>query len=71
MIFGVLNPEKIWHKILQICPPHLSDVATLPCDIQKKSFYKQYCSYLLLIIYVISEEKLQSTCPPHLKLPPH
>jgi len=35
MIFGVLNPEKIWHKILQICPPHLSDVATLPCDIQK------------------------------------
>jgi len=25
-------------KILQICPPHLSDVATLPWEIQKKLF---------------------------------
>jgi len=25
-------------KILYVCPPHLSDVATLPWDIQKKSF---------------------------------
>jgi len=25
-------------KILQICPRHLSDVATLPWEIQKKSF---------------------------------
>jgi len=24
--------------MLQICPPHLSDVATLPWEIQKKSF---------------------------------
>jgi len=24
--FGVLNPEKFDVKILQICPPHLSDV---------------------------------------------
>jgi len=30
MIFGMLNPEKIRHEILQICPPHLSDVNTLP-----------------------------------------
>ena len=28
-------------KILQICPPHLSDVATLPWEIQKSNF-KQY-----------------------------
>ena len=36
MIFGILNPEKKFHtKILQICPPHLSDVATLPREIQK------------------------------------
>ena len=29
MIFGMLNPGKklTRHKILQICPPHLSDVA--------------------------------------------
>jgi len=26
MTFGVLNPEKFDVKILQICPPHLSDV---------------------------------------------
>jgi len=25
-------------EILQTCPPHLSDVATLPWEIQKKSF---------------------------------
>jgi len=30
MIFGMLNPEKIWHENLtdSMCPPHLSDVAT-------------------------------------------
>ena len=27
-LFGMINQEKIWHNILQICPPHLSDVAT-------------------------------------------
>ena len=35
MIFGTLNPEKTGHKILQICPPHVSHVATLPWEIQK------------------------------------
>jgi len=37
MTFGMLNPGKklTRHKILQICPPHLSDVATLPCEIVK------------------------------------
>jgi len=38
MIFGKLNPEAIAHEILQVSPPHLSDVATLPWEIQKKSF---------------------------------
>jgi len=55
MIFGTLNPGKIWHEILQICPRHVSDVATLPWEIQK-SHFQQYYSYTLLIIYVISEE---------------
>jgi len=27
MIFGVWNPEKIWHQILKIWPPHLSAVS--------------------------------------------
>ena len=56
-------PEKnvhlndFWHgkswenltKILQICPPHLSDVATLPWEIQKCHF-QQYYSYTLLVM---------------------
>jgi len=57
MIFGKLNPEAIAHEILQVSPPHLSDVATLPWEIQK-SHFQQYYSYILLIIYVISENKL-------------
>ena len=37
MIFGKLNPEKKFDiKILQNCPPHLSDVATLTWEILKK-----------------------------------
>jgi len=44
MIFGTLNPEKIWHEMPQTCPPHLSDIATLPWEIQKKS-----CSTVLFI----------------------
>jgi len=55
MIFGMLNAEKIWHEMLQICPSHLSDVATLPWGIQK-SHFQQYYSYIILIICVISEE---------------
>jgi len=55
MIFGILNPEKIDMKILQVCPPHPSDLPTLPWEIQK-SHFQQYYSYILLIIYVISEE---------------
>jgi len=55
MIFGMLIPEKIWHENLTDLPPHLSDVATLPWEIQKGHF-QQYYSYILLIIYVISEE---------------
>jgi len=57
MIFGKLNPEAIAHEILQVSPPHLSDVATLPWEIQK-SHFQHYYSYILLIIYVISENKL-------------
>jgi len=37
-------------KILHICPPHLSDVAILPWEIQKKSFsavlFIRSCDYL-------------------------
>ena len=40
-------------KILQICLPHLSDVATLPCEI--KVFF-DINMHMLQIIYVTSEE---------------
>jgi len=65
MIFGMLNPEKIWHEILQVYPPHLSYVATLPWEIQK-SHFQQYYSNILLIISVISEE---NKLPLHLPTP--
>jgi len=60
MIFGVLNPEKIWHENLTFCPPRLSDVAIVPWEIQK-SHFQQYYSYILLIVYVISQD---SGCKP-------
>ena len=31
--------RKLDTNILHICPPHLSDVATLPWEIQKKAYY--------------------------------
>jgi len=34
-------------KILQICPPHLSDVATLPWDIQKSHYEKDWKHVLM------------------------
>jgi len=55
MIFGTLNSEKVDINILQICRPHLSDVATLTWEIPQK-----------VIIYVISEKKTVA----HLPTPP-
>ena len=53
MIFGMFNPEKIWHENLTDCPPRLSDVAIVLWEIQK-SHFQQYYSYILLIIYVLT-----------------
>ena len=50
MIFGVLNPEKIDMKILQICPPHLSRVATLPWEIRCISCQSTYARYCIQLI---------------------
>jgi len=55
MIFGVWNPERIWHENLTDCPPRLSDVAAVPSEIQKGHF-QQYYLYILLIIDVTSQE---------------
>jgi len=53
MICGTINLRKIWHEHRK----HLStkDVATIPWAIHI-SLFQQYCSHILLIIYVISEE---------------
>jgi len=46
----------------QICPPHLSDVVTLPREIQKKSFFNNVI-HILQIIYVrLPQKKTNSNC---------
>jgi len=48
---------KIWHENhLTDCPSHLSDVATVPWEIQT-SHFQQYYSYILLITYTLSHKK--------------
>ena len=44
-------------KIWQICPPHLSDVATLPWEIQRSHFQQH-----ILLIIMLSEKK--TNCNP-------
>jgi len=53
----MLNLEKIWHETLQIRPPHLSDVDTLPWEIQKSHF-----STLLFIYFRVAQKKTSSNC---------
>ena len=67
MILGALNPEKISHQWLV----HLS-TSRVYCSHftleNPKSHFQQYYSYILQIIYVISEEnKMLPPYPPHLK----
>ena len=54
---------------LNICPPYLYNVAIFPLGKSKKSHFQQYYSYILQIIYVISEKNKQTVTPypPHLK----
>jgi len=54
MIFGTLNPEKIWHE-------NLTDLSNSPVSCSHFTLgnpkkFQQYYSYILLIIYVISEK---------------
>jgi len=61
MIFGTLNPEKNFDmKIVQICPPHLSAVVTLPWENQKQSFSTVLFTYFWL--FVLSQKK--TNCNP-------
>ena len=56
----MLNPEKNWHEILQICPPHLSHVATLPWEIQKCHFSTLLFIYFRL--FTLLQKKTNSNC---------
>jgi len=47
-------------NILQICPPHLSDVATLPWEIQKSHFSTLLCIYFRL--FTLAQMKTNSNC---------
>jgi len=69
MIFDMWNSEKIWHESLTDCPPRLSDVATVPWEIQRSHFH-QYYSDILLIIYVTSQEMIRKQSIIHLPTPP-
>jgi len=48
---------------LQICSPHLSDVATLPWEIQKKSFLTfLFIHFRLFTLQSLPEKKTNSNC---------
>jgi len=50
----MLNPDKKFDmNILQICPPHLSDVATLPWEIKKMSFFNIIIRILQIIYFIL------------------
>jgi len=55
MILGKLNPEKILHETLTSLSTSPVRCSTLPWVIQK-SHFQPYCSYIPMIICVISEE---------------
>ena len=45
---------------LQICPPHLSDVATLPWEIQQRHFSTLLFIYFRL--FTLAQKKTSSNC---------
>ena len=55
----MLNPAKILHEPLQICPSHLSDEATLPWEIQ--SHFQHYYSYRPIADYLRYLKRKQIT----------
>ena len=55
IIFGMLNTEKIWHEHPTDLSTHLSNVASLPWEIQKSHFFNIMIQ-ILQIIYHSSEE---------------
>jgi len=50
MIWHSKSFTKFYTKIVQICPPHLSDVATVPWEIQQKYIQKHYLYVRLRLV---------------------
>jgi len=70
MIWQVKSRENLtWKSYIFV---HLTCQCS-HCTLENpKSRFQQYYSYMRTTIYVIAEEnKLQPTCPPHLKMTPH
>ena len=68
MIFGTLNPEKIPHRKFVRLPTSFAYCSHFTLRNPKKVIFQQYYSYILHVIYVMSEEnKLLPPYPPHLK----
>jgi len=70
MIFGVLNPEKIWHQQLIHVPTSPVYCSHFTLGNTKKVIFQQYYSYILQIIYVISEENKLLPLTHHLSTTP-
>ena len=61
MIFGVSNPEKIDIDSLYTCPPYLYTVATVPWEIQKKSFFFNSIIHTYFRLFALSQKKQTAT----------
>jgi len=62
MIFGVLNPEKIWHQQLVQLPTLTVHCSYFTLGNPKKSHFSTVLFIHIQIIYVISEETSCSCC---------
>jgi len=63
--FWHVKSWEVWHENLKTCPPHLSDVATLPREIQKVIFNSIIHTYFWLFVLFQKKKKLI-----HLPTPP-
>ena len=71
MIFGVLKLRKFDINSLDICPPHLYSVATVPWEIQKVNFSIVLFIHTSEYLRYLRRKQTVTALPTHLKLPPH
>ena len=68
MIYGTLNPEKIWHE-------NLTDLSTSPVICSHFTLGDPKTPFLTVLVIHASDYlcylRRKQTCPPHLKMSPH